>query len=220
MKAIQVSRATHPQRTASYDNQQLKKLDAKRTLDNRSPPRGSALSASMRSLQDAPAGWANGDRPHIQLPQLSLPTRTKPGPILESPRYADTPLNSAVSPRSTPFAQVSRSQEYRSSPIEPNSAIDFNKSPYARTRRHNSSVFADDLTPADSYDQEVEFPLEETSRLRQFHIDEGQHSRMNSFDNQSVEVAYWTITNRNGDLTICGTEIPEPESKVYNHPAD
>lgn len=172
--------------SASYDNQQLKKLDAKRTLDNRSPPRGSVLSSSMRSLQDAPASWANGDRPHIQLPQLSLPTRTKPGPILESPRYTDTPLNSAVSPRSTPFAQVSRPQEYRSSPIEPNSAIDSNKSPYARSRRHNSSAFPDDLTPADSYDQELEFPLEETSRLRQFHIDEGQHSRMNSFDNQSV----------------------------------
>ncbi|ROV92201.1 hypothetical protein VMCG_09292 [Cytospora schulzeri] len=170
----------------SYDNQQLKKLDAKRTLDNRSPPRGSALSASMRSLQEGPAGWASGDRPLIQLPQLSLPTRSKPGPILESPRYTDTPLSSAVSPRSTPFAQISRPQDYRSSPIEPPSAIEFNQSPYARSRRHNSGILPDELTPADTYDQDMEFPLEETSRFRQLHIDDGQHSRMNSFDNQSV----------------------------------
>ncbi|ROW00653.1 hypothetical protein VSDG_03203 [Cytospora chrysosperma] len=168
----------------SYDNQQLKKLDAKRTLDNRSPPRGSALSASMRSLQEGPVGWASGDRP-IQLPQLSLPTRSKAG-ILESPRYTDTPLSSAVSPRSTPFAQISRPQEYRSSPIEPPSAIEFNQSPYARSRRHNSGFLPDELTPADTYEHEMEFSLEETSRFRQLHIDDGQHSRMNSFDNQSI----------------------------------
>lgn len=142
----------------------------------------------MRSLQEGPTAWASGDRPHIQLPQLSLPTRSKPGQILESPspRYTDTPINSAVSPRSTPFAQIARTQDYRSSPIEPTSAIDFSHSPYSRGRRQNSGAFTDDLTPADGYDHEMEFPLEETSRLRQFHIDDGHHSRMNSFDNQSV----------------------------------
>lgn len=139
----------------------------------------------MRSLQDGSTGWASGDR-HIQLPQLSLPTRSKPGPILESPRYKDPTVNSAVSPRSTPFAQISRPQDYRSSPIEPASAIELGHSPYSRGRRHNSGPFPDDLTPADTYDHEMDFALEETSRLRHFHIDEGHHSRMNSFDNQSV----------------------------------
>lgn len=168
----------------SYDSQQLKKLDAKKGLDNSVPSRGSALSASMRSLQDGPSPtWPSSDRPHIQLPQLSLPTRSKPAPILESTGYADTPLNSAVSPRSTPFAQLARSQDYRS-PIEPPSAIDFDRSPFSRTRRQNSGAFTGDLTPAETYDHEMEFPMDETNRLRHIHLDDGQHSRVNSFDTQ------------------------------------
>lgn len=138
----------------------------------------------MRSLQDGPSPtWPSADRPHIQLPQLSLPTRSKPAPILESTGYADTPLNSAVSPRSTPFAQLARSQDYRS-PIEPPSAIDFDRSPFSRARRQNSGAFPGDLTPADTYDHEMEFPMDETNRLRHIHLDEGQHSRVNSFDTQ------------------------------------
>lgn len=138
----------------------------------------------MRSLQDGPSPtWPSSDRPHIQLPQLSLPTRSKPAPILESTGYADTPLNSAVSPRSTPFAQLARSQDYRS-PIEPPSAIDFDRSPFSRTRRQNSGAFPGDLTPADTYDHEMEFPMDETNRLRHIHLDEGHHSRVNSFDTQ------------------------------------
>lgn len=166
----------------SYDSQQLKRLDAKRTLDNKSPPRGPALSTSMRSLQEGPRGWSSPDRPHIQLPQLelSLPARPKPNQMLESPRFVDTPLNSAVSPRTTSFAQIARSQEYRS-PVEPTSAIEFDRSPFSRARRQNSGPFPDELTPADGYDNDVEFPLEETNRLRRFHIDDGRHSRMNSF---------------------------------------
>ncbi|KUI58300.1 hypothetical protein VP1G_05594 [Cytospora mali] len=268
--------------SSSYDNQQLKKLDAKRTLDNRSPPRGSALSASMRSLQDGPTALASGDRTFYQLPQLSLPARPKAGPGFESPRYTDTPLSSAVSPRSTPFAQISRPQDYRSSPIEPTSAIEFNHShsPYSRNRRHNSGPFPDELTPSDTYDHEMD--TEETSRLRHLYIDDSHHSRMNSFDNQSVvslkrrassppvedgalrhmssqgdllrrregyflnlvwrsewqpwwieysneydiftfiwpKVAYWLVTDRYGDFALCGTELPDPEPKVYNYPSN
>lgn len=162
----------------SYDNQQLKKLDAKRTLDNKSPPRGSALSSSMRSLRQ-------GSRPHIQLPQLSLPARPKPNPGFESPRFSDVPY-SAVSPRSTTFAQVSRPFDYRSPP-EPMSAIEFDRSPFARKARQNSGFSADAPTPSDTYDAEMEeFPMEETDRLHQMHLDEGRHSRMNSlsYDNQ------------------------------------
>lgn len=164
----------------SYDNQQLKKLDAKRTLDNKSPPRASALSSSMRSLQEAPRGWSSPDRLHIQLPQLelSLPARPKPGQILESPRFAETP-HSAVSPRTTSFAQITRPHEYRS-PAEPLSAIEFDRSPLTRTRRQNSGPFLDDMTPAEGYDNDSEFPLEETNRLSRFHLDDGRHSRMSS----------------------------------------
>lgn len=158
----------------SYDSQQLKKLDAKRTLENKSPPRGTTLSASMRSLQEGPRGWSSPDRPHIQLPQLSLPARPKSNQILESPRF------SAVSPRNTSFAHIARSQDYRS-PVEPLSACDFDRSPFTRTRRQNSGPFPDELTPSDCcYENDPEFPLDETNRLRRFHIDEGRHSRMGS----------------------------------------
>lgn len=99
--------------------------------------------------------------------------------MLESPRLVDTPLHSAVSPRTTSFAQNARSQEYRS-PIEPLSAIDFDKSPFFRTTRQNSGAFPGELTPAESCTNDSEFPPEETDRLRRFHIDDGRHSRVNS----------------------------------------
>lgn len=163
----------------SYDNQQLKKLDAKRSLDNDSAPRGSALSSSVRSLREG------GTRPQITLPQLSLPARPKPNQGTESPRFTDAP-HSAVSPRSMSFARVSRPDDYRSPP-EPMSAIEFDRSPFSRKARQNSGFFNSDApTPSDTYDTEMEFPLEETDRLHQMHIDEGRHSRINSlsYDNQ------------------------------------
>lgn len=162
---------------SSYDSQQLKKLDAKRPLDNRSPPRGSALSSSMRSLQDNPGGpWSLSERHHYQLPQLSVPTGPKPNQLLDSPRYPDTPLTSAASPRTTSFSQLSRHHDYRS-PTEPVSGIEFDRSPFSRTRRQNSGPLLEDLTP-ESYDNDPD--LEETNRLRHIHLDEGHHSRMNS----------------------------------------
>lgn len=157
----------------SYDNQQLKKLDAKRSLDNKSPPRGSALSSSVRSLRQ-------GSRAHIQLPQLSLPNRPKPGGgMLESPRLNDAPY-SAVSPRSTNFAGQ---YDYRSPP-EPLSAVEFDRSPFARKARQNSGFFPD--TPTPDVDTEMEFPLDETDRMGKMHLDDGRHSRLNSisYDNQ------------------------------------
>lgn len=163
----------------SYDSQQLKKLDAKRTLDNKSPPRGSALSASMRSLQEGPRGWSSPDRPHIHLPQLSLPNQTRSNSILESPRF------SAVSPRNTSFAQISRSYEYRS-PIEPLSACDSERSPFTKSRRQNSGPALDPLTPSDGcYENESEVSLNETERLRRLHLDEGRRSRVGSLSYDS-----------------------------------
>lgn len=147
----------------------------------------------MRSLQDVSTQRRPSDRAPIQLPQLelSLPAeRPKPHLILESPRFMETPLHSAVSPRNTNFAQITRPYDYRS-PIEPMSAIDFDRSPFSRNRRQNSGPLPDELTPADSYDHEMEFPLEETNRLRQIHIDDsGRHSRMNSisYDSQPLSL--------------------------------
>lgn len=131
----------------------------------------------MRSLQENPAQpWSLSERHHIQLPHLSLPARPKPNQVLESPRFTETPLTSAVSPRTTSFSQLSRAPDYRS-PTEPMSGIEFDRSPFSRSRRQNSGPIPEDLTP-ESYDNDPE--LEETSRLRQIHLDEGHHSRMNS----------------------------------------
>lgn len=136
----------------------------------------------MRSLQDAPRQWSSSDRSHIQLPSLSLPARPKPNnQTLDSPRFVDAPLSSAISPRNNSFSQISMSRDYRS-PVEPMSAIEFDRSPFSRRRimRKDSGPFADDLTPAERYETDSEFPLEETDRLRQIHLDDGRHSRLNS----------------------------------------
>ncbi|KAL1892642.1 hypothetical protein Sste5346_006927 [Sporothrix stenoceras] len=149
----------------AYDNSLLKKLDVRRTFDNRSPPRLGRLSASARdALRPA-------DRfPTLQ--PLSLPTRMKqPGlgqPLLDSPnRYTDTPMPSAVSPRSTPF-----SHHYGSDYRSPRSDMpDYDRSPGgARNRRTNSGSITDDASVHDAMDDDTSFTMEET-RLRDFHID-------------------------------------------------
>ncbi|KIH94256.1 hypothetical protein SPBR_05720 [Sporothrix brasiliensis 5110] len=149
----------------AYDNSLLKKLDMRRTLDNRSPPRLGRLSASARdALRPA-------DRfPALQ--PLSLPTRMKQPhgqPLLDSPnRYTDTPMVSAVSPRSTPFSHRYNSSGYRS----PRSDMpDYDRSPVgARNRRTNSGSITDDASVHDPMDDDTSFTMEET-RLRDFHID-------------------------------------------------
>lgn len=134
----------------------------------------------MRSLQDKPTQpWSLSERHHITLPHLSLPDRPKPNQVLESPRFTETPLTSAVSPRTTSFAQLSRQHDYRS-PTEPMSGVEFDHSPFSRSKRQNSGSLLEDHTTPESYDNDPEFPLEETNRLRSIRLDEGQHSRMNS----------------------------------------
>ena len=142
----------------AYDSSLLKKLDSRRTLENRSPPRRSAMSSSAR---DPP-------RPvdRYPLPTLSLPTRIKQPPMLDSPgRYTETPLSSAVSPRSTPFGHRS-----------PGGFADLERSPIPRTRSINGATTLDDVAVGsyagyDANGDEPDFPMEETTRLRDFHID-------------------------------------------------
>ncbi len=148
----------------AYDSSLLKKLDLKRTLENRSPPRRSGLSSSARDP-------LRPTERYPLLPTLSLPTRIKPQPqssLLDSPgRYTETPLHSAASPRSTPFGH----SDYRQ-PLDP---VDLEQSPVARTRRTNSGSVPDDVTVSTqgSYDMgaDDDFPMDETTRLRDFHID-------------------------------------------------
>ncbi|CAK7214747.1 hypothetical protein SCUCBS95973_002239 [Sporothrix curviconia] len=147
----------------AYDSSLLKKLDMRRTLDNRSPPRHTRLSASARdALRPA-------DRfPTLQ--PLSLPTRMKQQPLgqplLDSPnRYTDTPMHSAVSPRSTPFSHYG--SDFRSPRGD---MSDYDRSPGSRTRRTNSGSITDEASTHDAMDDDTSFTMEET-RLRDFHID-------------------------------------------------
>ncbi|KAI1076363.1 hypothetical protein F5B20DRAFT_322505 [Whalleya microplaca] len=154
---------------SDYDNSLLKKLDSRRTFDNRSPPRRSALSSSAHdaiSRYNAPE-----HRLHTQLTPLSLPIRPSNKLVIDSPgRFTDTPLQSAVSPRSAPFRSAP-SNEYRS-PVEP---AELDRSPFPR-RRNNSGSLPDDATVSthSSYDNQddTDFPMEETAGIRRLHIDD------------------------------------------------
>jgi len=141
-----------------YDNSMVKKFDARRTFENRSPPRR-GLSSSAWELP----------RPSERLPHLqplSLPTRTKqPASLLNSPsRFTETPLHSAVEPRNNPFGYG-----------EPRETIESDGYPVGRSRRTNSGSLPDDATVStqgsdDHMVDDTDFAMEETSRLRDFHL--------------------------------------------------
>lgn len=166
-----------------YDSALKKKLDSRRTFDNRSPPRRSALSASASDPVSHMAAREN--RLHSQLTPLSLPIRQSNNKLIDSPgRYTDTPPQSALSPRG-PFYGAS-TIEFRS-PIEP---TDLDRSPFSRTRRNNSGSLPDDATISthSSYDNngdDNDFPMEDRSQmedsfLRSEHQAIGQKRRASS----------------------------------------
>ncbi|KAI0013163.1 hypothetical protein F4779DRAFT_625346 [Xylariaceae sp. FL0662B] len=156
---------------SDYDNALLKKLDSRRTFDNRSPPRRSALSASANDAISRYNGPEH-HRLHPQLTPLSLPIRSSNKSVIDSPgRFTDTPLQSAISPHTTSF-HGAPSNEYRS-PIE---LTDLDRSPFLR-RRNNSGSLPDDATIStrSSYDNnqdDTDFPMEETSGIRRLRIDD------------------------------------------------
>ncbi|XXG97263.1 hypothetical protein Hte_003559 [Hypoxylon texense] len=147
-----------------YDSVLKKKLDSRRTFDNRSPPRRPTLSASAND----PVSHYNAreNRLHSQLTPLSLPIRSNNKLVIDSPgRFTDTPPQSALSPRGPSFYGAS-SSEYRS-PIEP---ADLDRSPFSRTRRNNSGSLPDDATISthSSYDNngdDNDFPMEDRSQM-------------------------------------------------------
>ncbi|KPM35149.1 hypothetical protein AK830_g11421 [Neonectria ditissima] len=135
-----------------------KKLDPVRMLE-RSPPR-SLLSASVNDLLPRRPPAEGRFPPALSLPvQLPIHTRS----ILGSPaRFTETPLHSAISPRSAPFHYGDRS---------PNDGSDMDHSPRTRSRRNNS----DDATSTQgSYELNGpdDMEIDETSSLKRLHIDD------------------------------------------------
>lgn len=151
---------------SDYDTSQLRKLDARRPLDNRSPPRRPGLSSS--SSDAVPRYGATENR---QLPYLSLPIRSTSITRLDSP--SDAPLLSAGLPRA-PFPGFG-SSEYRS-PVEP---TDADRSPPFRCKRTYSGSVPDDVTVSTqgSYENpdDTDFPMEDAGMGR-LHIDESNRS--------------------------------------------
>lgn len=149
----------------------LNKLNARRILDNRSPSRWQPH--SVATVDSRP--------PRPTLPKLlSLPVRSRlPQPILDSPhRYTQTPVIAEVSPRSNPFGHLSAG--YRS-PIS-TELSDLERSPNPRSTRTNSGSGPDELMGSthgsfDNRDDEIDFPMEETSRLHRLNIEDSIRER-------------------------------------------
>ncbi|KAH6986335.1 hypothetical protein BKA56DRAFT_309945 [Ilyonectria sp. MPI-CAGE-AT-0026] len=163
-----------------------KKLDPVRMLD-KSPPR-SLLSASVNELLPRRPTAESRFPPALSVPvQLPIHTRN----ILGSPaRFTETPLHSAISPRSAPFHYGDRS---------PNDGSDIDRSPRTRTRRNNS----DDATSTQgSYDFNgaEDMEIEETS-LKRLHIDDaylagGQKRRAASPPDEHISAAQMELARR------------------------
>lgn len=149
----------------SIDHSMLDKL-------NRSGRR-SGLSASVNDLP--------GARPHhAHLTTLSLPHRTRQ-PFLDSTFTKSPGAMSATSPIHAPFGHHGRGSMDRRSPLGTDSS-DFDRSPLPRTPRlhvYGSAVPDDAAHPGyyEAREEEVDFPMEETSRMRSLAIEDQWRER-------------------------------------------
>lgn len=177
----------HFQFQSPADNSMKKKLDPVRMLD-KSPPR-SLLSASVNELLPRRPTAESRFPPALSVPvQLPIHTRN----ILGSPaRFTETPLHSAISPRSAPFHYGDRS---------PNDGSDIDRSPRTRTKRNNS----DDATSTQgSYDFNgaEDMEIEETQSLKRLRIDDaylagGQKRRAASPPDEHISAAQMELARR------------------------
>ncbi|KAI0136756.1 hypothetical protein BJ170DRAFT_29814 [Xylariales sp. AK1849] len=178
-----------------YDSSVLKKFGARRPLDNRSPPRRSALSSSAN---DAASRYGHSEnRMHTLLTPLSLPIRSSNRVFIDSPGHpTETSAQSAVSPGSTPVYSAG-SNDYRS-PIEPSDA---DRSPPYRSTRTNSGSLPDDATVSTQgsceFNVDDDFPMEETSGIRRLYIDE-----------HSTRLDYQTVGQKRRASSPLGDELP------------
>lgn len=138
-----------------------KRLDPGRVSENRTTkPSGLSLSVTEP--------WSRGQQGETRFPPtLSLPLHSSNRTPLDSPgRWTDTPLYSAVSPRSFPFPQSPREQR------SPRDGSDIERSPQLRTRRNNS----DDATSNQgSYvgHSADEMDIDDNNSLKRLRINDG-----------------------------------------------
>ncbi|CEI67496.1 hypothetical protein FVEN_g5599 [Fusarium venenatum] len=147
------------QSPADVDGDTLKKkLNQTRPLE-KTPPR-SLLSASANELLSRRPSAEGRFPPALSVP-VQLPIHSRG--ILASPaRLTDTPIHSAISPRSTPFYHGDRS---------PNDSSDIDRSPRVRSKRNNS----DDATSTNSsydFNGAEDMEMEDGQSLKRLHIDD------------------------------------------------
>ncbi|KAF4968702.1 hypothetical protein FZEAL_10350 [Fusarium zealandicum] len=179
------------QSPADIDGDSLKKkLNAVRPSE-RSPPR-SLLSTSTNDLF-AQRPSAEGRFPPALTVPVQLPIHTRG--ILGSPaRLTETPIHSALSPRSTPFHYGDRS---------PTDSSDFDRSPRTRSKRTNS----DDATSTHSsydFNGSEDMEMEDGQSLKRLHIDDaymaGGQKRRAASPNDDHLVAMSTDFSRRRDM--------------------
>ncbi|KAL2148644.1 hypothetical protein VTH82DRAFT_2198 [Thermothelomyces myriococcoides] len=156
----------------SIDHSMLDKL-------NRSAPFKPSRPGLSASVNDLPSS-----RPHhTQLTTLSLPHRTRQ-PFSDT-SFTKSPLSaSATSPVSgTPFSYSSNGQLYsdRRSPLG-TAGSDYERSPLSQAHRAPASSAADDgpgagYGPYDAREDDADFPMEETTRMRTLAIEDQWRER-------------------------------------------
>ncbi|KAM7187682.1 zinc finger and BTB domain containing protein [Rhypophila sp. PSN 637] len=199
-------------RPDSIDNSMLSKLNR--------PARRSGLSASVN---DAPTPRLH----HTHLNTISLPDRSKSSFFDSGFTKSPVPM-SAISPRHTPFSQLSGNHRDYRSPVG-TEAGDSEHSPALRTRRLNSGSVADDATVStqcsfEGRDEDVDFPMEETSRMRGLRLEDqwrerererereyyqaGQKRRASSPLGDDAPMASDLLRRRDGGILSRGSPTP------------
>ncbi|KAM0397730.1 hypothetical protein HYE67_011291 [Fusarium culmorum] len=198
------------QSPAEVDGDNLKKkLDQTRSLE-KTPPR-SLLSVSANELLSRRPSAEGRFPPALSVP-VQLPIHSRGGILASPARLTDTPIHSAISPRSTPFYHGDRS---------PNDSSDIDRSPRTRTKRNNS----DDATSTNSsydYNGVDDMDMEDGQSLKRLHIDDayvpgGQKRRAASPNDEHV-LAMLRRTSPQGRFTSLprGATMPSVSTSRSN----
>ncbi|KAH7187094.1 hypothetical protein BKA60DRAFT_666751 [Fusarium oxysporum] len=171
-----------------------KKLDQTSRPLEKSPPRSLLSSSSNELVSRRPS--AEGRFPPAMSVHVQLPIHSRG--VLGSPaRLTDTPIHSAISPRSTPFYHGDRS---------PNDSSDIDRSPRTRIKRNNS----DDATSTNSYEfvRAGDMEMEDGQSLKRLHIDDaytpGSQKRRAASPNDEHKLSMPSDASRRRDLSSRG----------------